>query len=74
MTRKLTLGITLTFNDEDMDLGFKLDSEGIENAKEAAMAIFFKDAVMAYAEQAARQSVQIGSLVEAIETARDDWE
>ena len=74
MTTKLSVTVELIFNEEDIDLNIRSDAEGITEAKEAAIAIFFKKALVAQAELAANQAVEYGQVVDALRDAQEnEW-
>lgn len=75
---KFIMTVSIDFDEEDggINLGIAHNLEGDLNPTEAAMAVFFKDAITATATHSANQTVDYGSMVRALVDAQngEDWD
>lgn len=75
---KFTMTVSIDFDDEDggINLGIAQNLEGDLNPTQTAMAVFFKDAITVTATHSANQTVDYGSMVQALVDAQngEDWD
>lgn len=74
MESTFNFNISLIFKeDDDLSLNITTDSEGIETIQQAAISMFFKEAMTAQAENMAGLAIEYGKIAKSLQDERDNY-
>lgn len=74
MLPTFTFNISLVFNEEqdDLDIRINTNAEDIDSVRLAAIAMFFKEAMTAQAENMAGLAVEYGRVIQSLQDAQEN--